>query len=75
MQQVYHANAKTNINIRTLLQNNSGTNSQLATKFNISCQTDSKWKNRDFQKDVSCKPLKIQYALTYLEKAIVISLR
>ncbi len=75
MQQVYHSNASTNINIRTLLQNNSGTNSELASKFNISSQTVSKWKNRDFQKDVSCRPLNINYALTQLEKAIAISLR
>jgi transposase InsO family protein len=75
MQQVYHSNANTNINIRTLLQNNSVTNSELATKFNISCQTVSKWKNRDFQKDASCKPLNIKYALTELEKAIAIGLR
>ena len=53
MQQVHHSNGSTNINIRALLQNNSGTNSELATKFNISCQTVSKWKNRDFQKDAS----------------------
>ena len=75
MQQVYHSNASTNLNIRTILQNNSGTNSELATKYNISCQTVSKWKNRDFQKDASCKPLNIKYALTELEKAIAISLR
>ena len=75
MQQVYHSNASTNLNIRTTLQNNSGTNSELAMKFNISCQTVSKWKNRDFQKDASCKPLNIKYALTELEKAIAISLR
>ncbi len=75
MQQVYHSNANTNINIRTLLQNNSETNSVLATKFNISCQTVSKWKNRDFQKDAFCKSLNIKYALTDSEKAIAISLR
>ena len=75
MQQVYHSNATTNINIRTLLQNNYGTNSELASKFNISCQTVSKWKNRDFQQDSSCRPLNIQYALTDLEKAIAVSLR
>ena len=77
MQQVHHSNGSTNVNIRTLLQNNLGTNSELATKFNISYQKVSKWKNRDFQKDVSCKPLNIKYALTELELeiAIAISLR
>jgi transposase-like protein len=84
MQQVYHSNAKTNLNIRLQLQNNSGTNSdpsdseqakQLASRFDISKQTVSKWKNRDFIRDASCAPLSIKYALTDLEKALVVSLR
>ena len=54
-QQVYHSNAKTNLNIRYQLQNNSGTNSELALIFDISEQTVSKWKNRDFLQDLSCK--------------------
>jgi transposase InsO family protein len=75
MQQVYHSNAKTNLNIRFQLQNTSGTNSEFAKKFNISYQTASKWRNRDYQQDCSCRPVNIQYALTDLEKAIAISLR
>lgn len=75
MQQVYHSNARTNLNIRFQLQNNSGSNSELASRFSISEQTVSKWKNRDFLQDSSCKPLNIQYALTNLEKALAISLR
>ena len=75
MQQIYHSNAKTNLNIRFQLQNNSGTNSELASKFNISEQTVSKWKNRGFVQDASCNPLNIRYALTDLEKALVKSLR
>jgi transposase InsO family protein len=75
MQQVYHSNATTNLNIRAELQKNLGTNSELALKFNISEQTVSKWKNREFQRDASCRPLNIQYALTDLEKAIALSLR
>ena len=75
MQQVYHSNATTNLNIRFQLQNYSGSNSELATKFAISEQTVSKWKNRDFLQDSSCRPLNIQYSLTELEKALVISLR
>ena len=75
MQQVYHSNATTNLNIRFQLQNNSGSNSELALRFNISQQTVSKWKNRDFLEDTSSKPLKIQYALSDLEKALAISLR
>ena len=75
MQQTYHSNAKTNLNTRYQLQNNSQTNYELASRFNISEQTVSKWKNRDFQQDVSSKPLNIHYALTDLEKTLVISLR
>ena len=75
MQQVYHSNAKTNLNIRTELQNNSSKNSELALRFNVSEQTVSKWKNRESQQDASCRPLNIKYALIDIEKAIVISLR
>jgi transposase InsO family protein len=73
--QIYHSNAATNINIRCEIQNNSGTNLELATRFNTSEQTISKWRNRDFVQDKSCKPLNIEYALNELEKAIIISLR
>ena len=75
MQQVYHANASTNLNIRTQIQNNLSSNSILASQFGVSEQTISKWKNRNFVQDASCKPLKIEYALTDLEKELVISLR
>lgn len=75
MQQVYHSNAKTNLNIRCQLQNNPGTNSEFASRFNISQQTVSKWRNRDFAQDASCRPFNIQYALTDFEKALIKSLR
>jgi hypothetical protein len=75
MQQVYHSNATTNINIRTQIQNNLAIGSSLATQFGVSEQTISKWRNRDFVQDASCVPLNIEYALTDLEKAIAISLR
>ena len=51
MQEVYHSNARTNLNIRYQLQNNSRSNYESASKFNISEQTFSKWKNRDFLED------------------------
>jgi transposase InsO family protein len=75
MQQVYHSNAKTNLNIRTQLQSNIGSNSELAAKFQISEQTVSKWKNRTFIKDASSRPLSIAYALTDIEEALIVSLR
>jgi hypothetical protein len=47
----------------------------LVTRFNKSTQTVSKWKNKDFTVDASCNPLKIESALSDLEKALVINLR
>jgi transposase len=76
MQQIYHANATTNVNIRTQLQNNfSSSNEELSQRFNVSKQTVSKWKNRDFQTDVSSKPQNIKYALSDIEQALIISIR
>ncbi len=40
MQQVYHSNASTNLNIRTQLQNILDINSELVSKFYISEQTE-----------------------------------
>jgi transposase InsO family protein len=75
MSQIYHSNAKTNINIRQQIQTSSKTNLDLAIQFNTSSQTVSKWKNRDVVKDLSSRPLNISYALTDLEKTIIKSLR
>jgi transposase-like protein len=75
MQQIYHSNASTNINIRTSIQNSSQKNSELATRFNISEQTVSKWKNRDFSSDKSSIPLKINYSLSELERALIVGIR
>lgn len=75
MQQIHHSSATTNINIRNLIQNNSAANSELASRFNVSQNTISKWKNRDFVQDVSCKPHNIKFALTNIEKVVIISLR
>jgi primosomal protein N' len=75
MQQVYHSNATTNIHIHTELQKKSATNSELALRYNVSEQTISKWKNREFVQDLSSRPHRVNYALTELEKAIVLSLR
>lgn len=73
--QNYHSNATTNINIRTQIQNNFEKNFNLANRFNVSKQTISKWRNRDFVEDKSSKPLNIKYALTSLESLLIISLR
>jgi transposase InsO family protein len=77
MQQIYHANATTNINIRGQLQANAGakTNAALAEQFNLCPQTVSKWKNRDFLEDLSSRPKTISYALSDLETALAVSIR
>lgn len=76
MQQIYHANAKTNVNIRQQIQNSlSVTNKELSVQFCTSVQTVSKWKNRDFTNDVSCRPKNIGYALSDLEIVLAISIR
>ena len=76
MQQVYHSNATTNHNIRKSIQLCTNTsNIDLAEQFNTSVNTISKWKNRDFIDDVTSRPNNINYALTYLEKALLISIR
>ena len=76
MQQIYHSNAKTNVNNREQIQKcTSASNEELATRFTVSSQTISKWRNRDFVQDASCCPKNIEYALTELETALVISIR
>ena len=76
MQQVYHANAKTNVNIREQIQKRlSLTNQELSVQFCTSKQTISKWRNRDFADDASCRPNNIEYALSDLEIALAISIR
>ena len=75
MSQIYHSNARTNINIRTEIQNKKYKNSELAARFNVSEQTISKWKNRGFVEDKSSKPRNIVYALNVIEKALITSLR
>ena len=76
MQQIYHSNAKTNVNIRQQIQTKySSTNEELAVQFGTSTQTISKWRNRNFTSDASCSPNNIVYALSDLETALVINLR
>ncbi len=70
-----HSNAKTNVNNRQQIQKCSDTNKTLATRFNISKQTVSKWKNRAFVEDVSSCPKNIKYALSEVEIALLISIR
>lgn len=75
MQQVYHSNAATNINIRELIQNSDLNNFDNSKRFGISQQTVSKWRNRDFTNDLSSRPYHIEYALTEMEKLLIINIR
>jgi transposase-like protein len=76
MQQIYHSNAKTNTNIREQIKHNpSVSNRKLAAQFNVSLQTVSKWKNRHFLADSSCRPKNIKYALSDVETALIVSIR
>ena len=75
MKQSYHSNAATNVNIRSLIQEDSEKNLELASRFNISRQTVTKWRKRNFTQDVSSRPLNINYSLSELTKAVAISLR
>ena len=75
MKQEYHSNAKTNVNIRSLIKNSSATNSVLSKRFDISQPTISKWRNREELEDKNSRPDKINYSLTELEKEIVCFVR
>ena len=76
MQQTYHFNAKTNVNIREQIQLNvSLSNDEMAMRYNTSSATISKWRNRGFTQDASSAPRHIEYALSELEQALVISIR
>ncbi|MDI9320610.1 MAG: hypothetical protein QM530_09075 [Phycisphaerales bacterium] len=71
MQQVYHSNAVTNVNIRQQIQrNHRATNVKLAAQFGTSAQTVSKWRNRNFSDDASCVPKTISYALTEIQAIV-----
>jgi len=67
MQQINHSNAVMNVNIRLQIQKCfSVSNAALATRFNVSGQTVSKWRHRDFVQDASSRPKNIEYALSEL---------
>lgn len=75
MSQTYHSNAATNVHTRLQIRNSSETNIALSARFGISQATVSKWKNRDFEQDKSSRPKHIEYALTAVERAIIINIR
>lgn len=75
MSQLYHANAKTNVHIRTDIRKSSASNSVLAEKFSVSVPTIKKWKNRDNPDDRSSTPHHIHYAISDLASTLICSIR
>jgi transposase-like protein len=75
MKQQYHSNAVTNVHIRSLIKESYLTNFELASKYNTSPTTISKWRNRDNEHDRSSRPANISYAMTDLEQAVATSVR
>jgi len=75
MKQNYHSNATTNQHLRAIIQSSELTTKELGLKCSISIKTVDKWRNRDFQEDVSSRPHNIKYSLTELEKDIIACIR
>lgn len=75
MKQEYHSNAVTNLHIRNQIKKSILTNVELASKYNTSVATISKWKNREELSDKSSRPDNIAYTLSALEQGLVNSIR
>ena len=75
MKQVYHANATTNVRLRTEINNSTSINYELSKKYGVSLKTINKWKNRTDFEDKSSRPDTIHYSLSELEMLIAIELR
>jgi len=75
MCQKYHSNAKTNTHIREQIKSSNFDNKTLASIYNVSENTISKWKNADSLNDGSSTPNTIDYALNELEELLIVSVR
>lgn len=75
MKQENHSNARTNIHIRSLINNSDSSNLELSKRFEVSKNTICKWKNRATFEDKSSKPNTIKYSLSYDEMELLIHLR
>ena len=73
--QQYHSNARTNVHIRSEIQNFEGSITECAQKYNISEPTVRKWTERSELEDCSSRPHNISYALSDLETALIVSMR
>ena len=75
MKQVYHANATTNVRLRTEISSSSATNLKLSYKYGVSLNTIKKWRKRCVFEDKSSRPSTIYYSLSELQMLIAIELR
>ena len=75
MKQTYHSNSTTNIKLRKEINQEKGSCSELAQKYNISKNTILKWKNRTEFKDKSSKPKNIKYSLAQLQIRVALTIR
>ena len=75
MSQIYHNNAKTNLHNRSEINKSEASVAELSQQFRVSINTIYKWQNRETFNDKSSRPLKIAYALSELERELILSIR
>ena len=75
MKQTYHSNSTTNRRLRREINQEKGSCSELAQKYNVSKNTILKWKSRTEFKDKSSKPKNIKYSLTQLQMRVMLTIR
>ena len=75
MPQTYHANATTNVHIRSDIRKSDMRNAELARRYGVSENTVSKWRNRECQEDAISRPHNIQYAIYEVTEALIVSIR
>lgn len=70
-----HPNARTTPAIRAELQSASGTNAELAARYNLHRHTVAKWRKRKSTQDASHRPHHFKAVLTPAQETIVVEMR
>lgn len=70
-----HPQARTTPKVRAEIQAATGTQREIAARFNVSVGTVRKWRNRDAVQDRSHRPNKLSTTLSPAQEAIVVELR
>lgn len=70
-----HPQARTTPKVRAEIQTATGTQREIAARFNVSVGTVRKWRNRDAVQDRSHRPNKLSTTLSPAQEAIVVELR